>query len=64
MVNDSVYISCVERAEAAEDRLATALAIVDAAAVECGLPQDPCFALALLNEDEQRRLYALLKGEG
>lgn len=48
----------------AERRLADALAIVDAVAAEAGLPQDPCFALALLNEDEQVRLYALLKGEG
>lgn len=56
-----IYLT-VQEAEL-ERRLSEALAIVDAVASEAGLPQDPCFALALLNEDEQRRLYALLKGE-
>jgi hypothetical protein len=42
--------------------LSEALSIVDNAARETMLDQDPCFAIALLSEDEQRRLYALLKG--
>jgi hypothetical protein len=50
------------REEALERRLSEGLDIVEAVAKEAGIPQDPCFALALLNEDEQRRLYALLKG--
>jgi hypothetical protein len=57
----------VDALEVERDRLrgvlAEALAIVDKAARETMLDQDPCFALALLSEDEQRRLYALLKGD-
>jgi hypothetical protein len=47
----------------AKRRLAEALAIVDNAARERMLEQHPYHAIALLNEDEQRRLYNLLKGD-
>lgn len=50
------------RALSAERRLAEALAIIDGAARETMLDQAPYHAVALLNEDEQRRLYNLLKG--
>jgi hypothetical protein len=38
------------------------LAIVNGAARESMLDQAPHFAFVLLTEDEQARLYALLKG--
>jgi hypothetical protein len=44
------------------DRLLQALAIINNTARETMLEQAPFHAIALLNEDEQRRLYALLKG--
>jgi hypothetical protein len=47
----------------ARNRLADALAIIDNAARETMLDQHPYHAIALLNEDEQKRLYALLNGE-
>lgn len=43
-------------------RLRCALAIIDNAARETMLDQEPHHAIALLNEAEQRRLYDLLKG--
>jgi hypothetical protein len=43
--------------------LSQALAIVDTAARACGLSEDPASAIGLLREDEQRWLYALLKGD-
>lgn len=43
-------------------RLSEALAIIDNAARESLLDQAPHHAIALLTEDEQRRLYVLLKG--
>ena len=48
--------------EALEARLAVALDIVDGAARESLLDQSPCYAFPMLTEDEQVRLYALLKG--
>lgn len=51
------------RVEHAERRLSEALAIVDNAARETMLDQHPSHAFAVLTEDEQNRLYALLKGE-
>lgn len=50
------------RADEAEARLRDALAIIDNAARETMLDQEPHHAVALLTEEEQRRLYALLKG--
>ena len=50
------------RSRTCEERLAEALAIIDGAARETMLDQHPYHAVALLNEDEQRRLYNLLKG--
>lgn len=47
----------------ARRRLSEALAIVDGAAQETMLEQHPSHAIALLNEGEQKRLYALLKGD-
>jgi hypothetical protein len=52
-----------ERALSVERRLADALAIVDNAARETMLDQHPYHAIALLNEDGQRRLHNLLKGD-
>jgi primosomal protein N'' len=46
------------------DVLAEALAIIESAARETMLDQAPYHAIHLLNEDEQRRLYNLLKGDG
>jgi hypothetical protein len=45
------------------DRLSEALQIIDQVASECCLYPEPHCAIALLNEDEQQRLYALLKGD-
>lgn len=52
----------VERLTAARSRLAEALAIVDGVAQSCML-SNPAHAFALLSEDEQARLYTLLKGD-
>jgi len=51
------------RALSAERRLAEALSIIDNAARETMLDQHPAHAIGLLREDEQRRLYNLLKGD-
>ena len=52
-----------ERIDALSARLSEARAIIDRAAAETMLDQHPYHAIALLNEDEQKRLYALLKGD-
>lgn len=50
------------RAREAESRLREARGIVDDVAAVCGISV-PAHAFAMLNEEEQTRLYALLKGE-
>lgn len=44
-------------------RLREARRIIDQVASECLLYPEPHQAIALLNEDEQKRLYDLLKGD-
>jgi hypothetical protein len=46
----------------AEARLSAIRAIVDEVARMCGIPE-PAHAIALLTQEEQARVYALLKGD-
>lgn len=62
----TIYIApadALQRLAQAERRLAEALAIIDNTARETMLDQAPCYAIALLTEDEQKRVYALLLGD-